>query len=134
MIRYLVAYGAAALLFLAVDALWIGFFAAKLYKSSIGEIMTGQIRIAPAIAFYVLYVAALVVLAVRPALASGSWKEAAVLGAVLGLAAYGTYALTDQTILRIWETRLTITDMAWGAFASGLASTAGFFAARQISQ
>lgn len=134
MTRYLVAYGAAALLFLAVDAAWIGLFAAKLYKSSIGEIMTGQIRIVPAVLFYAMYMAAIVILAVRPALVSGSWKEAAALGAVLGLAAYGTYALTDQTILKVWDTKLSVADMAWGAFASGLAATAGFFAARQIGQ
>ena len=133
MMRYATAYGAAAALFLALDFLWIGLFAAKAYKSEIGEIMLqGQIRIAPAIAFYVLYIAAIVILAIRPALQSGSWIEAAVLGAVLGLAAYGTYALTDQSILKIWTTQLTLLDMTWGAVVSAAAASAGYFAARQF--
>jgi uncharacterized membrane protein len=132
-IRYATAYGAAAALFLALDFLWIGLVGAKAYKAAIGEIMLqGQIRIAPAIAFYVLYLAAIVVLAIRPALQSGSWVEAAVLGAILGLAAYGTYALTDQSILRVWATQLTLLDMAWGAVVSAAAASAGYFAARQF--
>lgn len=133
MIRYVTAYGAAAALFLALDFLWIGLFAAKAYKSEIGEIMLqGQIRMAPAIAFYVLYIAAIVVLAIRPALQSGSWIEAAVLGAILGLAAYGTYALTDHSILKIWTTQLTLLDMTWGAVVSAAAASAGYFTARQF--
>lgn len=84
--------------------------------------------------FYVIHVAAIVILAVRPALASGSWKEAALLGAVLGLAAYGAYALTDHSIMKVWDIRLTLADMAWGTVASALAGTAAFFAARQIGQ
>jgi uncharacterized membrane protein len=133
MIRYAAAYGAAALLFVLLDACWIGLVGIKLYKSVIGEIMTGQIRIMPALLFYVLYIAAVVVLAVRPALASNSWVEAALLGAVLGLAAYGTYALTDQAILKVWATRLTLLDMMWGAAASAAAASAGYFAARSLS-
>jgi uncharacterized membrane protein len=134
MIKYLYAYGGAALVFLAMDAAWISFAAAKLYKPAIGEIMTDQIRIAPAVAFYVLYIAGLVVLAIRPALASGSWVEAAWMGATVGLVAYGTYALTDQAILRVWATKLTLADMAWGAFVSGVAATAGYLIARRFAQ
>lgn len=134
MTRYLAAYGASALVFLIIDMAWIFLVMGRLYKSNIPEIMTDQIRVAPAVLFYVLHMAAIVVLAVRPALASGSWREAAVLGAVLGLAAYGAYALTDQSIMRVWATKLTIADMTWGAFATAVAATAGFFAARQISQ
>ena len=134
MTRYLLAYGAAALAFLIVDIAWIGLFMAKLYKANIPEIMADRIRIAPAVLFYVIHIAAIVILAVRPALASGSWKEAAFLGAVLGFAAYGAYALTDHSIMKVWDIKLTVADMAWGAFASGLAATAAFFAARQIGQ
>jgi uncharacterized membrane protein len=131
---YLIAYGASAALFLALDACWIAFVGVKAYRAAIGEIMLqGQIRIAPAIAFYILYIAALVILAIRPALQSGSWVEAALLGAVLGLAAYGTYALTDQSILKVWATQLTLLDMAWGAAVSAAAATAGYLAARQFS-
>jgi uncharacterized membrane protein len=67
------------------------------------------------------------VLAIRSA---GGWREAALLGAALGLVAYGTYALTDQAILKVWATKLTVLDMAWGAFATAAAATAGYWASR----
>jgi uncharacterized membrane protein len=134
MTRYLLAYGAAALAFLIVDVAWIGLFMARLYKANIAEIMSDRIRIVPAVLFYVIHVAAIVILAVRPALASGSWEEAALLGAVLGLAAYGAYALTDHSIMKVWDIKLTLADMAWGTFASALAATVAFFAARQIGR
>ena len=134
MTRYLLAYGAAALAFLIVDVAWIGLFMARLYKANIAEIMSDRIRIVPAVLFYVIHVAAIVILAVRPALASGSWEEAALLGAVLGLAAYGAYALTDHSIMKVWDIKLTLADMAWGSFASVLAATVAFFAARQIGR
>jgi uncharacterized membrane protein len=134
MTRYLLAYGAAALSFVVVDAAWIGLFMARLYKANIPEIMADRVRIVPAVLFYLVHVAAIAILAVRPALASGSWREAAVLGAVLGLAAYGAYALTDHSIMKVWDLKLTLADMAWGTFASALAATAAFFAARQFGQ
>lgn len=130
MIRYLAAYGAVALVFLVLDGLWLTLAANRLYRSAIGEIMADQIRLAPAIAFYLLYVAGIVGLAVRPA---GSWLEALVLGAFLGLVAYGTYALTDQAILKVWATRLTLADMSWGALATAIAAAAGYYAFRRFS-
>lgn len=128
MVKWLYAYGATALAFVVLDAAWLTLVGPKLYKPVIGEIMTGQVRIAPAVVFYVLYIAGIVVLAIRSA---GGWREAAVLGAILGLVAYGTYALTDQAILKLWSTKLTVLDMAWGAVATSLAAAAGYWASRQ---
>lgn len=130
MTKWLYAYGASALAFVVLDAAWLTLVGPKLYKPVIGEIMTGQVRLAPAVIFYVLYVAGIVVLAIRGA---GSWREAAVLGAILGLVAYGTYALTDQAILKFWSTKLTVLDMAWGAVATAAAAAAGYWASRQAS-
>lgn len=132
--KYLYGYFATAIAFVILDALWLTFVGPKLYKPVIGEIMTGQVRIAPAIIFYVLYIAGIQVLAVRPALASGSWVEAAVLGAVLGLVAYGTYALTDQAILKVWATKLTVLDMMWGAVATSAGAVAGMLAASRLAR
>lgn len=130
MIKWLYAYGATALAFVVLDGVWLALVGPKLYKPVIGEIMTGQVRIAPAVVFYLLYVAGIVVLAIRGA---GSLREAAVLGAVLGLVAYGTYALTDQAILKFWATKLTVVDMAWGAIATAMAAAAGYWASRQAA-
>lgn len=127
MIKWIYAYGAAAVTFVALDGAWLALVGPKLYKPVIGEILADQVRLWPAVIFYVLYIAGVVVLAIRSA---GGWREAALLGAALGLVAYGTYALTDQAILKVWATKLTVLDMAWGAFATAAAATAGYWASR----
>jgi uncharacterized membrane protein len=129
MIRYLWSYGATALAFVILDGGWLTLVGPRLYKPAIGEIMTGQVRIAPAIAFYAIYIAGVVILAERTA---ASWREAALLGGVLGLVAYGTYGLTDQAILKVWATRLTVLDMSWGMVATAAAATVGWLAMRRF--
>jgi uncharacterized membrane protein len=47
-------------------------------------------------------------------------------GVLFGVACYATYDLTNQATLRIWSTRVTLLDLCWGAFASGLAGVASF--------
>jgi uncharacterized membrane protein len=41
--------------------------------------------------------------------------------------AYATYDLSSQATLKQWSTAVTVVDIAWGAFASGLAATVSFF-------
>ena len=63
---------------------------------------------------------------------TGEWRTATLNGLVFGLAAYATYDLTNQATLSLWSTRLTLIDMAWGAAATALAATAGFFAIAKL--
>jgi uncharacterized membrane protein len=123
--RYLIGYGATALAFIALDAAWLTFVGPKLYKPVLGDMMTGQVRMAPAILFYVVYVAGIVFLAERQAANVG---QAALNGAVLGLVAYGTYAFTCHAILKNWSWTITLTDIPWGIVATAAGAAAGFWA------
>ena len=87
MLKYIGAYVGTAVVFVALDAGWLMLAGPKLYRPVEGVLLTGQVRIIPAIAFYVLFIAGLVFLAVRPALASGRASDAMVSGAVYGLVA-----------------------------------------------
>ena len=78
--------------------------------------------------FYVLYPAGLVVFAVMPAVRKHDWRAAAVLGGLLGLVAYGTYDLSNLATLRGWPWQMTVIDMAWGTFLSGVAACGGYVA------
>lgn len=133
MLRFLAAYGGAAVAFVALDACWLTFMGPKLYRPVIGDLLADQVRILPAVCFYALYVGGIVVLAVRPALKSGAWTEALVLGAILGLVAYGTYDLTSGAILKTWSWTITLSDMAWGMVASGAGAVVGFLAASKVA-
>lgn len=126
---YIAAYAAAAVVTLGLDAVWLTLTADRLYRPLIGELMREQFSLAPAIAFYALYLCGVVIFAVRPALSSGRWITASVLGALFGFFAYATYDLTNQATLKGWSTTITVADMAWGTLLTATCATAGYLAA-----
>ncbi|RTL93038.1 DUF2177 family protein [Ancylobacter aquaticus] len=131
--QFIVAYASTGLVFLALDALWLGFMASRVYRPLIGDLMAEQPNWPPAVLFYLLYVTGVVVFAVQPALASGRWTTALMLGAFLGLVAYGTYDLTNHATLRNWPAAMTAIDLAWGTFATAMAATAGMLITRAVT-
>jgi uncharacterized membrane protein len=124
--QLLIAYVAALLPFGALDFVWLGLMGPRLYKPALGDMVAAAPRLAPALAFYLIYIAGIVFFAVKPALAGASWRIALINGAALGLLAYATYDLTNQATLRIWPMRITIFDIAWGVLATALAATVSF--------
>ena len=132
MIRYVVAYFACALVFLAMDAAWLSQMASRVYKPALGDMIIDGFRPAPAAAFYLIYMLGLVAMAVAPALAEGDWRRAAMSGAMYGFFAYATYDLTNLATLRHWSLTVSLLDMGWGAVVSGVSAAAGFAAASWI--
>ena len=132
MMKFIAAYGFTALVFAALDFIWLSVVGPKLYRPVIGEILADKVRMGPAIVFYLLYVAGIVFFAVLPALEAGKLSRAALNGAVLGLVAYATYDLTNQATLKVWATRLTLADLAWGIFATTAAAGLGYWLTRAV--
>ena len=127
---YIAAYLASLVTFVALDFGWLSFASGRLYRPLIGELLAPKVAIAPGITFYLIYLFAVVFLAVAPAMKSGQAGRAALAAAVLGLAAYATYDLTNQATLRVWSIKLTVMDMAWGVFATTVAALVGYVAGR----
>src|SRR3982751_3920129 len=121
----LIAYTATAVVFLALDAIWLSTMADRLYRPALGRLMLDRFELAPAVAFYAVYLVGVVVFAVLPGLESRRWTTALGLGALLGLVAYATYDLTNQATLRDWPWRVTIADLCWGTLATGVAAAVG---------
>ncbi len=130
---YGVAYIATGLVFLAIDAIWLTLAAPRLYRPLMGDMLLESFRLVPAMLFYLIYVAGIVVFAVAPALASERWTTAMLYGAILGLVAYATYDLTNQATLRNWPVAVTIADLCWGTFLTASAATAGFMITRAFT-
>jgi uncharacterized membrane protein len=105
--------------FVAIDAVWLKIMGPRVYVVEIGQLMRDKPSIPPAVIFYLVYAAGLVLFAVSPGRAAGSLFTAAWLGAALGLCAYGTYNLTNLAILKDYTTRIAMIDLAWGTVASG---------------
>lgn len=129
MSRYVLAYVATMVAFCALDFVWLGVVAPTFYKSQLGPLLLQKPNLLPAGAFYVLYVAGLVLFCVMPALEADAWVRASIMGALLGLVAYATYDLSNLATLKNWTLPITLVDMAWGTVASALAATAGYFGA-----
>ena len=118
------AWAAVLVALAALDALWLGVLAQDLYRREMGALLRESFRLAPALLFYLLYPLAVTHLALlrRPAGA----PEAMLRAAVLGLAAYGTYNLTNLATVRDWPVGLSMVDWAWGGIVSALAGAAGW--------
>ncbi len=128
--KTVLAWAATFVVLLLADGLWLGLIARSTYQAGIGHLMTSEPRLGVAAMFYLLYPVGLVFFAVLPGMADGGVLRAALLGALFGLFAYGTYDLTNLSVMRDWPLKISLIDMAWGAFVSGLASAGGALAAR----
>lgn len=134
MVRIIIAYVGALVVFLAVDMIWLTQAGPHLYQPILGPILAPNPRLDAAIVFYALYAAGLVYFGVRPGLAGGGRKAVLFNGAFFGFLAYATYDLTNQATLIIWSAKITIADMVWGAFVSAVGSLGGYEAARRVRE
>lgn len=121
-----IAYVAVLVALAVLDAIWLGVLTQDLYQREMGSLMADSVRAVPAALFYVLYPLAVVYLVLwnQPA----SLLDAALRAAVLGLAAYGAYDLTNLAIVRDWPVGLSLIDWTWGGVVSALAGSAGYWA------
>jgi uncharacterized membrane protein len=128
MARWIFAWLGTAGVFAALDAVWLISTNATLYRPILAPILLNGVRPVPALLFYLVYLTGTVIIAVRPALNSGKWTHAAVMGATFGFFAYATYDLTNQATMAVWSTQITIIDLCWGTFLTAVGATAGFLA------
>ena len=129
----IIAYLAAGVAFLVIDAIWLTVMADTLYRPLLGDRLAPQFHLAPAVVFYLISVGGIVFFAVMPALDGGGLAKAALNGAVLGLIAYATYDLTNHATLRDWPLAVTLADIPWGAFVTAAGASAGFLAASRFA-
>jgi len=133
MLTWIATAVATAISFLALDSIWLSLAASRLYRPKLGPLLLDQFNLLPAAAFYLIYLAGILVFAVAPALASGRWTTALARGAMLGLVAYSTYDLTNQTTLRGWSPTVTLADLCWGTLVTATAATIGFIVASAMT-
>ncbi|MDR9785538.1 DUF2177 family protein [Rhizobium redzepovicii] len=126
----LFAYAGTFLTLLVCDGIWLGLVARNFYRDQLGALMLPSPNLAVAALFYLFFAAAVVVLAVLPALSAGSIATAFLHGAILGLAAYGTYDITNLATLRNWPLTMSLIDMAWGTLLTGVTAVGGYLAVR----
>ncbi len=121
--KLVLVYAASLAIFLSIDMVWLRLIAKDVYASEMGSLIRPDIDLRAAVAFYLLYAAGLTYFAVMPALDGKSALQALMLGAGLGLVAYGTYDLTNLTVIKGFGVKIAMIDLAWGTILSGVSAT-----------
>ncbi len=127
--RYGILYLATLIVLLPLDFVFLGTIAKSFFTQQVGD-MLGDIRLAPAALFYLLYVVGILVF-VNSA-SDASWQSALVYGALFGLFCYATFELTSLSLLKHWTWPVVFVDVAWGSFVTAVAASGGLVLANWI--
>jgi uncharacterized membrane protein len=128
--RYAVLYLVTLFVIIPIDFLFLGVVAKNFFTSQVGN-MLGEIKLAPAILFYLLYVIGIVIfVSGSPA---ATWQSTLTFGALFGLFCYATFDLTSLALLKNWSWAVAAVDIGWGAFVTAVSSTAGLLVANWLA-
>ncbi len=104
----------AAIVFAAVDLVWLGLVANKFYRSQLGDLLRPKPQPFASLLFYVVYLIGLVIFVLLPAYDRQDIVYSLTRGALYGFFTYCTYDLTNLATLRKWPAGLAAIDIAWG--------------------
>jgi uncharacterized membrane protein len=132
MAKYILTYFITLATFVAIDLVWLMWIARSTYVAEMGTMLRKEPQLVAAFIFYFLYAAGLMYFAVAPALKLDSVTQGLMLGAVLGLVAYGTYDLTALSVINGFNTKIAVIDLIWGAALSGTSAAIAVAIARKF--
>lgn len=118
-------YAVTTVVFLGLDMLGINHLIRPLFERHVGHLLAAPLRLGPAAAFYLVYVAGLLWFVSLPALKEGAPLQALLGGMVLGFLCYGTYEMTNLATLRDWSWQMVVVDLAWGTMLTGFSAWVG---------
>jgi uncharacterized membrane protein len=124
--RYAVLYLTTLVVLLGLDIPFLGLVVRSFFQAQVGD-MLGEIRPLPAVLFYLIYVAGVVIFVSGEA--DASWRSTALYGALFGLFCYATFELTSLSLLRHWTWPVVLVDISWGMVVTAVSATAGLLCA-----
>lgn len=113
------------LCFGVLDALWLGWIARHWYSTEMASLLREDYITWPWVVFYLMYGFVVFVLAVV-ANRDKPLHYAAIDGALLGLASYGAYNLTNYSIVEGFSLFIALVDWSWGIFITSASAAAGW--------
>ncbi len=131
--KLILSYFLTALVFFAVDMVWLGFIAKGFYRKHLGGFLSDQVNWTAAIVFYLLFIVGIFIFVILPAIEKGSLLRAIGLGAFFGIITYATYDLTNLATLKNWPILIVMVDIAWGAVLTSIVSAAGYGIVKWLS-
>lgn len=131
--KYISVYVIAAVIFLALDALWLGFVARGFYQAHIGPLLLERPRFGVAAVFYAIYVVGLLYFALIPGLEAGSLSTTLLKAALFGFFCYLTYDASNLATLKGYAESIAVADVIWGAVISAVTAGATFLIVRALA-
>jgi uncharacterized membrane protein len=125
MLKYLITYLGMGVSFAALDFVYLSIAGSKVDRPTLDYALAEKPDLPAAVAFYLMYILGVLLLAVLPNKDAGLGKTART-GAILGAFGYATYDLTNQATLKIWATKITLIDISWGTFLTCLGASVGY--------
>ena len=126
-------YFIAAVVFLALDLVWLGVVAQGLYEHFLGDLLADSPNAAAAFVFYAIFVAGLVYFVIAPAIEEQSARMAVVRGAAFGFVTYATWDLTSLAVIEGFPVGIVPIDLAWGTFLAATVSLATYHLWRRLT-
>lgn len=120
--RYGILYLATFIVLIPVDFLFLGTIAKSFFQSQVGD-MLGEIRMAPAVLFYLLYIVGILIFVNGSP--DATWQSTLMYGALFGFFCYSTFELTSLSLLKHWTWPVVMLDIAWGTAVTAVSATLG---------
>ena len=126
-------YFATIPVFFAIDMLWLGVLARNFYQTNLRHLLSPEVNWPAAFVFYFIYIAGILLFAVRPGLEAQSLGRACLWGALFGFFTYATYDLTNLATLREWPLSVVLVDIAWGTVLCTLVAGGSYLLALKLA-
>lgn len=110
-----------------IETVWMIMVENNFYSNFIGHLMSNDINWLSEIFLSILFTVALVYFVVDPAVRDNDIQKLLISAVLFGLIAYGTYDLTNFSMLREWPLSITVIDMLWGTCMTVLTSLISYF-------
>lgn len=120
-------------IFFAIDLLWLGVIAKGLYQKNLAHLLSPNVNWPAAFLFYFVYIAGILLFAVKPAIDSQALGKAALWGALFGFFTYATYDLTNLATLKDWPVKVVMIDVAWGTILCASVASGSYLASRWLN-
>ncbi len=130
---YLKLYLLTVPVFFAFDLLWLGVVAKKFYQTNLTHLLSPNVNWPAAVVFYLIYIAGIILFAVKPGLDAQFAGKALLWGALFGFFTYATYDLTNLATLRDWPLKVVVVDIIWGTLLGALVASASYQIGRWLN-
>ena len=128
--RYVALYLVTLFVIVPIDFLFLGVIAKGFFTSQVGHLL-GEIKLVPAVLFYLAYVAGILIFVSGGT--GATWQSTLLYGALFGFFCYATFELTSMAMLKNWSWAVVVVDIAWGAFVTAVSATAGLLVANWVT-